>query len=34
MKFEQLWLSWIHDGCPRDGQGEPVINDNREAATA
>lgn len=32
--FEQLWLSWIHDGCPRDGQGEPVINDNREAATA
>ena len=32
--FEALWLDWIHAGCPRDRNGEPVIKNNKEEKTA
>lgn len=32
--FLQLWLDWIHEGSPRDLEGQPVVPEAREITAA
>ena len=32
--FEDLWLSWVRAGAPRDKAGRPVIGADRETVVA
>ncbi len=32
--FEELWLSWVRAGAPRDSEGKPICTKAAQARTA